>query len=218
MLGLTGFIKKKLDMEGKLPDKWKDSSEEVVVPVDPIITVNADGTLTVLANKVFTYSDERIEYPYYNEPARQYYFTENAIAADGQELEAPLLHWIENGEHIQGDTNYYRKRIWLLSEYEMYINESSRDAVNAILAENNYELELYAYQCVDSYYASYQGIHKAIYQTVLEIHIPGHEYSSNMGTVSAPRRLLGTVTVAQPGSTDYTLKVIGFKQNPDFNK
>jgi hypothetical protein len=29
MLGLTGFIKKKLDMEGKLPDKWKDTPTDI---------------------------------------------------------------------------------------------------------------------------------------------------------------------------------------------
>lgn len=51
MIGLVGIIKARLDMEGKLPDKWKDQPQEPVVP-EPIIlempaaVVSEEGVLS----------------------------------------------------------------------------------------------------------------------------------------------------------------------------
>lgn len=44
MLGLIGFLKKKLDLEGKLPDKWKDV---YLPPHSPLISYAKDKQHTV---------------------------------------------------------------------------------------------------------------------------------------------------------------------------
>lgn len=46
MLGLIGFLKKKLDLEGKLPDKWKD--EEAPIPSANPITYNEETHVLTL--------------------------------------------------------------------------------------------------------------------------------------------------------------------------
>lgn len=44
MLGMVGFLKQSLKMQGKLPDKWRDDLETVVTI--PESTVDTDGVLT----------------------------------------------------------------------------------------------------------------------------------------------------------------------------
>lgn len=46
MLGLIGFLKKKLDFEGKLPDKWKDG--EAPIPSANPITYNEETHILTL--------------------------------------------------------------------------------------------------------------------------------------------------------------------------
>lgn len=56
MLGLVGFIKKKLDMEGKLPDKWKDD-HRIVLSL-PAATVSEEGVL--MSSEPMTVTDDGV--------------------------------------------------------------------------------------------------------------------------------------------------------------
>lgn len=57
MLGLVGFIKKKLELDGKLPDKWKDAGKDEPDTGDIVLKVSEDGNIIVPAGTYRVYNE-----------------------------------------------------------------------------------------------------------------------------------------------------------------
>jgi hypothetical protein len=88
MLGLTGFVKRKLEDMGKLPSKWKDDASDSGVVTSSLITYNAETNMLTLA--AGTYTDYK---------GREKVLTEPITT--GLRVDNPTM-WVSSGAFSEG--------------------------------------------------------------------------------------------------------------------
>ena len=95
MLGLVGFIKKKLELDGKLPDKWKETGKDEPATGTGELKVSEDfSTATIPAGTYNAFSNGEKKVVTYAEPK------ELSLALTLNEVMGPLYL-------AEGDFNYY---------------------------------------------------------------------------------------------------------------
>lgn len=95
MLGLVGFIKKKLELDGKLPDKWKEAGKDEPATGTGELKVSEDfSTATIPAGTYNAFSNGEKKVVTYAEPK------ELSLALTLNEVMGPLYL-------VEGDFNYH---------------------------------------------------------------------------------------------------------------
>ena len=95
MLGLVGFIKKKLELDGKLPDKWKETGKDEPAAGTVELKVSEDlAHATIPAGTCNAFSNGEKQVVTYDEPK------ELSLALTLNEVMGPLYI-------AEGDFDYY---------------------------------------------------------------------------------------------------------------